>query len=157
MNVPRQIDRFADTGNADVVIYNQNSKAMTETGIICSFATSWGEWVGQLFGKMLAAASGIEQFADADYLAKVGERIVNLERAFNTRDGFDRRHDTLPQRMFTEPLHTGGAPGEGQVIRELDRFLDDYYRLRGWTPNGIPTREKLAELGMGGLTRDLTG
>ena len=63
---------------------------------------------------MLTAATGIKKFADMQYLAQVGERIVNLERAYNVRAGFNRKHDTLPERFLTEPLHTMGAEGEGE-------------------------------------------
>ena len=104
---------------------------------------------------MLKAATGIEEFGDMRYLGAVSERIVNLERAFNVRHGMNRSQDTLPERFLTEPLHTGTAPGEGQMIRGLDNFLDDYYRLRGWSPDGIPTRGKLEQLGLGWLAKDL--
>jgi len=153
-NVPREVNRFAEEENTDIVVYNQNFRAMTEVGIVCTFSSSW-KWFPLLFGKMLAAATGINQFADSDYLWKVGERIINLERAFNVREGFSRKEDTLPQRMLTEPLHTGEAPGEGQMIRDQDRFLDKYYLARGWTPEGIPTRQKLEELGLGHVLKDI--
>ena len=84
----------------------------------------------------------------ADYLWQVGERIINLERAFNVREGFGRREDTLPQRMLSEPLHTREAPGEGEMVRALDKFLDRYYEARGWTPEGIPSLQRLNELGL---------
>ncbi len=154
MPVPRAVDRFTEEGKADIVIHNQNNSAL-EVGIVCAFAFSCGDWFGRLFPRMLAAATGIEEFADWKYLRKAGERIVNLDRAFNARDGFDRRHDTLPQRFQTEPLHTGKAPGEGEMVRTLDRFLDEYYQLRNWTRNGLPTREKLEELGLGRVAKDL--
>ena len=104
---------------------------------------------------MLAAATGIGELADPAYLRRVGERVVNLERAFNVRDGFRREHDTFPQRMLSEPLHTRGAPGEGQTIRNLNKFLDRYYELRGWAPVGIPSSGKLNELGLGYVLRDI--
>jgi len=126
-----------------------------EVGCICAFARSWGDWYRRLFGKMLAAATGMEEFADQTYLAKVGEKLVNLDRAFNVREGFTRTEDTLPQRFLSEPLHTIKADGEGQMIRSLDKFLDEYYRLRGWTREGIPTREKLEELGLGYVVKDM--
>ncbi len=154
MPVPRAVDRFTEEGKADIVIHNQNNSAL-EVGIVCAFAFSCGDWFGRLFPRMLAAATGIKEFADWKYLRKAGERIVNLDRAFNARDGFDRRHDTLPERFRTEPLHTGNAPGEGEMVRTLDRFLDEYYQLRNWTRNGLPTREKLEELGLGRVAKDL--
>jgi len=147
---PRPTDRFAEAENADVVIYNQDETAWKETGIICGFAGGWG-WVADLFGKMLSAARGIDQYTDNSHLWRVGERITNLERMFNVREGFNRQDDTLPQRIRTEPLITRGAPGEGQIVRNQDEFLDRYYELRGWSKEGVPSPQKLAELGIGDI------
>jgi aldehyde:ferredoxin oxidoreductase len=116
---PREVDRFAEEENADIVVFNQNGTAMREVGIVCNFASGWG-WMPTLFGKMLAAVTGIEQFEDIDYLNSVGERIVNMERAFIVREGFTRKDDTFPIRITNEPLLTRGAPGEGQIVRNLD-------------------------------------
>jgi len=151
---PREVDRFAEEENADIVVFNQNRRAVGEVGIVCTFTLAWG-WVPRLFGKMLTAVTGIDQFADYGYLQQVGERIINLERAFNVREGFNRQHDTLPQRMLNEPLLTRGAPGEGQMVRNLDEFLDRYYQIRGWTKEGIPSPEKLNELGLGYVPLDM--
>lgn len=153
--VPRRVDRFAEEENADIVVYNQDSRAMSEVGIVCTFATGW-EWFSRLFGKMLVATTGVDQFADSDYLRQVGEKITNLERAFNVREGFSRKQDTLPQRMLSEPLHTRGAPGEGEMVRAMDKFLDRYYQARGWTEKGIPSRQKLNELGLNYVVKDIT-
>ncbi len=145
--VPREVDRFAEEENADIVVYNQNIRAMSEVGIVCTFAVGW-EWFLRLFSKMLVAATGVDQFGHSDYLWQVGERIINLERAFNVREGFGRLEDTLPQRMLSEPLHTREAAGEGEMVRALDKFLDRYYEARGWTPEGIPSLQRLNELGL---------
>lgn len=154
MPIPRAVDRFTEEDKADIVIHNQN-RAGLEAGIVCAFAFSCGDWYPKLFPRMLTAVTGIEEFSDWGYLGKVGERVWNLDRAFNARDGFDRRHDTLPQRVQTEPLHTREAAGEGEMVRTLNKFIDEYYRLRGWTKNGLPTREKLEELGLGYVVKDL--
>jgi len=152
--IPREVDRFAEEENVDIVVYNQNFRAMIEVGICCTFSSGW-KWFPLLFGRMLAAATGINQFADSEYLWKVAERVINLERAFNVREGYSRKEDTLPQRMLTEPLHTGEAPGEGQMIRDQDKFLDKYYLVRGWTQEGIPSRQKLGELGLDYVVKDI--
>ena len=152
--IPRQVDRFAEEENADIVIFNQNTRAMRELGICCSFASLWG-WIPTLLDKLLLAATGIDRCAEPGYLQLVGERIVNMERAFNVRNGFRRADDTLPRRILEEPLHTKGAPGEGQMIRHLDAFLDRYYALRGWTPDGVPSSQKLEQLGLGFVARDM--
>jgi aldehyde:ferredoxin oxidoreductase len=153
--IPRPVNRFAETENADIVIYNQNHAGMGEVGIVCNFSRGWG-WFPDHYGKLLAAATGIESCADMDFLKKVGERIVNLERAFNVREGFGRKDDKLPARMLNEPLHTLGGPGEGERVREMEPFLDRYYELRGWSHEGIPTGKKLAELGLAEMTKDIS-
>jgi aldehyde:ferredoxin oxidoreductase len=145
--IPRTTNRFEEVENADVVIFNQDETANKETGIICGFAGGWG-WVPDCFGKLLAAARGIDEYSDNDHLRLVGERIVNVERLINRREGLGRQDDSLPKRMRTEPLHTGEAEGEGQIVRHQDEFLDRYYELRGWSKEGVPTPEKLKALGL---------
>nr|MDO8135944.1 aldehyde ferredoxin oxidoreductase C-terminal domain-containing protein [Candidatus Njordarchaeum guaymaensis] len=77
-------------------------------------------------------------------LMKAGERITNLERCFNVLCGIRRKDDRLPKRLM-EPKKEGPAAGK---VSDVERMLDEYYRFRGWKPNGIPTREKLLELGL---------
>jgi aldehyde:ferredoxin oxidoreductase len=156
MPVPRAVDRFADEGKADIVIFNQNGSALAEVGIICSFARSWGDWYRRLYPAMLKAATGVDELGDMRFLGGVSERIVNLEKAFNARQGVRRTQDRLPDRFLTEPLHTGTAPGEGQMIRGMEQFLNEYYNLRGWNAEGIPSPEKLTQLGLKDAARDMS-
>jgi len=151
---PHPTDRF-DEGNADIVIFNQNGTATNECGVICAFAGGWG-WA-PLYGKLLAAARGIDIYKDDAYLARVGDRMFTLERAFNIRQGFGRKDDYLPERIRTEPLHTREAKGEGQTVSHSDEFLDKYYSLRGWTKQGVPTDKKLKELGLDFAVKDMKG
>jgi aldehyde:ferredoxin oxidoreductase len=142
---PRPVDRFADEGKGDIAAYNQITKAYEETGILCNFADSG--MTPDLLSRLFAAGAGFKEFSDENYLRLVGERIVTLERCFNVREGFSRKDDTLPQRMLTEPLPDAG-PATGQVVRNLDKLLDEYYDSLGYTREGIPNREKLDELGL---------
>ncbi len=82
---------------------------------------------------------------DNDELMKIGERIWNLERLFNLKAGFTGKDDTLPQRLLKEPISSG--PAKGKVV-ELDKMLPEYYDLRGWDKEGVPTKQKLKELGL---------
>ena len=145
--IPKPTDRFAED-YPDVVIFNQNGTAFKETGITCTFSGTWG-WVETHLAPMFAAARGMEKLNDNDYLNKVGDRIINLERLFNIREGKGRSDDYLPKRLRTEPLQTRGADGEGQMVSRHDEFLDKYYELRGWSKEGVPLPEKLKELGIG--------
>jgi aldehyde:ferredoxin oxidoreductase len=80
-----------------------------------------------------------------DEVLRIGERITNIERLFNIREGLTRKDDSLPDRMTNEPMPDG--PAKGEVVR-LDRMLDEYYELRGWDSDGFPTAEKLSDLGI---------
>jgi aldehyde:ferredoxin oxidoreductase len=74
-----------------------------------------------------------------------------LQRAFACREGITRKDDVLPKRLVT-PLKDGGAAGKAA---DLEFQLNEYYKLRGWTDNGIPTREKLQSLGLNEAAKDL--
>lgn len=82
-------------------------------------------------------------------LLAVGERIFNLGRLFNIREGIDRTLDTLPNR-FSDPLQEGGSAGEAITKEDLEKMLDEYYEHRGWSREGIPKEETLLRLGLKG-------
>ncbi|MGD9321939.1 MAG: aldehyde ferredoxin oxidoreductase C-terminal domain-containing protein, partial [Desulfobacteraceae bacterium] len=81
----------------------------------------------------------------SEALLETGDRIWNLERLFNLREGFTRVDDTLPPRLLKEPVKEG--PAKGHVV-ELKVLLEDYYKARHWDPNGVPTPEVLDRLGL---------
>ena len=91
----------------------------------------------------LELATGANYTEETMILA--GERIFNLERLFNLKAGITAKDDILPKRMLEEPMLKGEA--EGQVVR-LAEMLPEYYKARGWDENGIPTPEKLVQLGL---------
>jgi aldehyde:ferredoxin oxidoreductase len=75
----------------------------------------------------------------------VGERVYNLTRQFNVREGFSRTDDILPAR-FTEPRQDTGWYIKNEDFTTL---LEEYYQLRGWDENGIPTSKTLNRLNLG--------
>jgi aldehyde:ferredoxin oxidoreductase len=81
------------------------------------------------------------------------ERVYNLERCFNIREGFARKDDTLPQRFYAEPLKGGARDGE--VVRKPDTIIDKYYEARGWDNNGIPTAATLGRLELQYVEKDI--
>jgi aldehyde:ferredoxin oxidoreductase len=87
----------------------------------------------------LRLTTGIDY--SAEDLALIGERIWNLERLFNFKAGLTGKDDTLPRRITEEPRV------KNQVVH-LSRMLPEYYQLRGWDGAGVPTKEKLRELGL---------
>jgi aldehyde:ferredoxin oxidoreductase len=148
---PRPVDRFADEGKGDLVALVQKQQAGEEVVIVCTFGNSG--LTPSLLGDLLASASGYEEFRNPAYIEKVGERIICLERCFNVREGFDRKEDTLPQRMFIEPLLNAGD-ATGQRIRKMDTLLDEYYEAFGYDQRGIPSLQRINQLGMKKLLED---
>ncbi len=80
-------------------------------------------------------------------LYETGERIWNLERQFNIAAGLTSEDDSLPPRLLNEPAKSGMAKGK---VSDLDKMLPEYYELRGWTADGVPTKETLERLGLTG-------
>jgi len=87
-------------------------------------------------------------------LLQAGERIYNVEKAFNTRLGLNRKDDnfSVPEKFLKEPLKDGAFKGQ---IFPLDEMLDEYYQARGWSDNGLQTRKKLLELGLEEIAQEL--
>ena len=139
--LPRLIDRFATQGKAGIVSVHQNLAAVIDSLVYCKFANM--AVAEEFFARVLTAVTG-EHFT-ADDLMMVGERVWNLERLYNLREGFSREDDTLPDRLLNEPVAEG--PSEGFVAK-LEPMLEEYYAFRGWDKNGIPKPEKLKELSL---------
>jgi aldehyde:ferredoxin oxidoreductase len=151
---PRVLDAAADEGKGDVIKYNQDYVAAVELVNACSFPAYNLDLFGlELIANMLVAALGETKFGSADYLWHVGEKVYNLERCFNIKDGFSRKDDTLPKRMYTEPLK--GGMRDGEIIRKPDVIIDEYYEVRGWDKNGIPTEATLKRLGLEEVDKDI--
>jgi aldehyde:ferredoxin oxidoreductase len=144
LGLPKMIDRFQVQGKSSFVILNQNSNAAIDSLVICKF-TNMGV-ADEYFARVLSAVTGI-QYATGD-LIKVGERVWNLERLYNNREGFTTRDDTLPPRLLTEAPVDGPSKG---WVSHLEPMLKEYYRSRGWDEKGQPTPRKLADLGLADL------
>jgi aldehyde:ferredoxin oxidoreductase len=96
--------------------------------------------------KAVRAATGWD-FSLED-LMRVGERATNLAHVFNTREGFSRKDDVLPERLF-EPLENGALAGVAIPRAEFEQAMTELYIVKGWDPNtGRPTRERLRALGI---------
>jgi aldehyde:ferredoxin oxidoreductase len=126
--------------------------SMLDTLELCQFV--WGPaWT--LYGpketvEMVQAVTGWD--VTLDELMELGERRINLMRAFNTREGFTRKEDALPAKFF-EPLKgTGPTAGVAVDKVQFEAALDQYYQMMRWTENGIPTSARLAELGLEWVT-----
>ncbi len=143
IGLPEKIDPLTYEGKAQWVKVFQDFTSTVNSTVNCLFTTfALG---ADDYASLLSAVTGWD--ISANDILTIGERIYNLERLIINKYGFDAKDDTLPRRLFEEPLPTG--PTKGEVIKreEFEKIKEEYYRLRGWV-NGMPTEEKLKELGI---------
>jgi len=136
---PKKIDRFTTGGKPDLLALKQNQKAIEDSLVVCVFA-GWALGL-DYYARFMKAITGREY--DVIKLTRIGERIYNLERLFNLREGFSNKDDILPSRFLNQPLKEGASKNH---IVPLKNMLKQYYFVRGWDDKGIPTQEKLKEL-----------
>ncbi len=151
--LPEICNPYTEKYKAYATKITEDVYAIRDALIVCWYSCAWPPifWIED-FAQILPIATGIKEFGSIEELYKIGERQVTLKRAFNVREGIRRKDDTLPERFLKEPMPEG--PGRGQVVN-LDVMLDEYYELRGWNKEtGIPTKEKLKELGLNFVIND---
>jgi len=141
VNVKR--DPSATDGKAAVVKDFQDFTAVIDSTGLCLFLSLAEGYGPDDVVPLLEVATG-ESFTKEDIML-AGERIWNLERLYNLKAGLTKADDTLPPRFLKEPMPEG--PFKGAVCK-LDQMLPEYYQLRGWDTNGVPTAEKLKQLGL---------
>lgn len=141
-------DRRSPDGKPELALRSQHFTAVDDSLVVCRFTSErgFGLFLGEAYARMVAAVTGWN--LSAEELDKIGERIINQERLFNVREGVSRRDDVLPWRVMHEPIPEGASAGMHCPPAELDRMLDEYYRLRGWDAEGRPTPARLAALGL---------
>jgi aldehyde:ferredoxin oxidoreductase len=142
IGIPEPLDRFQVEGKGVLAAKTQNLMGMMDSLKLCKFILFGGitlthivKWYRDVTGREM----GIEDFT------KAGERIFNLKRLYNVRLGISRKDDTLPFRSLTfRRIGKGITPN----LPPLGQMLSEYYEYRGWSEDGIPTPEKLKELGL---------
>jgi aldehyde:ferredoxin oxidoreductase len=141
-------DRRGTAGKPEFAMRSQHFTAVGDSLVLCRFTSErgFGLFVGEPYAAMVRAITGWD--VTAEELERVGERIVNLERLFNVREGVRRSDDVLPWKVMHEPIPDGPSAGMYCPPAELDAMLDEYYALRGWDEQGIPTPSRLATLGL---------
>jgi len=141
---PNTIDRWDEKGKGKIVKILQDALILPDILNICKFFMYSGIYIDHL-AELLSAVTGWN--IDGQELLKIGERVINLQRSFNMREGFRRDDDLLPERMKQKPAFGFYKNEDRCVIKDFEGILDEYYKARGWdAKTGIPTKEKLLEL-----------
>ena len=141
LGIPAKTDPLVSDGKAELVKAFQDATAVVDSSGLCVFTTfAWS--LEDIQPQIAAACDGDWSLDD---LQTMGERVWNMERQFNMAAGLTAEDDTLPKRLLEEPAKTGPAKGK---VTELAKMLPEYYRIRGWSEDGVPTKETLARLGL---------
>ncbi len=141
LGIPEKTDPLVTDGKAGLVKAFQDATAAVDSSGLCIFTTfAWtlDDIAPQIDGALPGEWS-------VDKLLEVGERVWNLERQYNLQAGFTAKDDTLPKRLLKDAAKTGPAKG---LVAGLDKMLPEYYQLRGWTKEGVPTNETLSRLAL---------
>ncbi|OHC65782.1 MAG: aldehyde ferredoxin oxidoreductase [Rhodocyclales bacterium GWA2_65_19] len=141
LGIPVKTDPLVTEGKADLVKAFQDATSVFDSAGVCVFTTfAWS--LADLQPQLDAACDGDWTM---EKLALVGERIWNMERLFNNAAGFTAKDDDLPPRLKTEPAKTGPAKG---LVNGIDKMRPEYYKARGWNPEGVPSKETRTRLGL---------
>jgi len=137
----------AEKGRGKIVREMEDLYTIIDSLIVCKFGRGTYYDGFEDLARLYSLATGFNMTAEE--LKLTGERINNIARLFNLREGLGRKDDTLPWKVMNQPIQDEG-PSKGSYVTqaELDLLLDDYYEVRGWTKDGVPTLEKLKELGL---------
>jgi aldehyde:ferredoxin oxidoreductase len=140
LGIPVKTDPHVTEGKAGLVKAFQDATAVFDSSGLCLF-TSFAWTLQDVAPQLQAACDGDWSL---DNLNLVGERIWNLEKEFNLAAGLTKKDDDLPPRLKKEPAKTGPAKG---LVNGLDKMLPEYYQLRGWNAEGVPSAETRKRLG----------
>jgi aldehyde:ferredoxin oxidoreductase len=138
------VDTYALEKKAEILKGRQDYLSGLDALVKCDFG-AFGIQNAQYL-RLFNAATGSNE--TEDFFSCLGERIWNLTRLFNLREGLSAKDDRLPRRIMAEPLPSGPHKGRRISRRDSAILLADYYRARGWDTQGRPTRAKLAALGL---------
>ena len=143
LGINEKKDPLQDTDKAWVKPFMEVAMLTNLLGV-CLFTNITLAVKGKTWTQLYNAATGNN--ATLEDMLQASERIINIERLFNYRDGFDRKDDTLPERLTNEPAPDGAAKGQ---VANVDVMLDEFYQAMDWDlKTGYPTDKKLEELGL---------
>ena len=145
------VDRLSFENKGFEVKLHEDLMQLYDTLGACKFSRHMFFLEG--FPEMVYNATGFEM--THSQLLTIGERAYNIARAFNAREGFNRKDDTLPWRVLYEPIPKGVSEGSHVSPRELEHMLDEYYQARGWSMEGLPTKVKLISLDLDEIAEDV--
>lgn len=136
------MDPFSFDERPELVKYLQDFNSAKDSLVICDMWRPSAETIAEIYQRITGFSM------TADELLACGERIWNLGRLFNIREGFNIKDDVLPPRILHEKLLHGPAADKVFPVQEFDAAIRKYYSLRGWDAMGVPNKETLAGINL---------
>jgi aldehyde:ferredoxin oxidoreductase len=141
------IDRFnGEPARGEMIKEKEDFAAVLDSLIICKFIRKCFDNFYEEAAYLYSQVTGLDM--SASELIKTGERINNIKKAFNIREGWKREDDWLPPRVFEDPIPSGDGKGTVVTKEELNIMIGSYYKSRGWTDKGQISGKKLGELAL---------
>ena len=143
-------DRLLDREKVKMALTTEINYCFMDTAVLCQFVygPAWQVYGPKDQAELMRATTGWDWTVED--VQKIGERRLNMLRAFNAREGVGREQDTLPKCIFDEPLKGGASDGISVTRKEFEEALDIYYEMCGWdVATGKPKLAKLEQLGLG--------
>ena len=150
------VDRFKGEPERGLQVKDKEDfAAVIDSLVICKFIRKCFDDFYPDSANLYTQATGMEMTASE--LKMIGERIINLKKAFNIREGWKREDDWLPGRLFSDPVTEGAGKGTVVTEEELRLMIDNYYSARGWTDEGLIPEDKLRALEIKGSVAPMEG
>lgn len=169
LDVAGRVDRFkADPKLGRMIMLQEDYNAILDSLIfckICRYVLPKGGAPGHSEETMMEVANYISKLYSLttgilmtkEELLRAGERIYTLEKAYNLREGWTKKDDYPPPRIMKDPITSGCAKGSIVTRKEFETMLCAYFDARGWTAEGVPTKDKLISLGLDDVVKDVAG
>ncbi len=154
LDIKGVVDRFTvEPGRGKLAMEKENFACILDCLVLCKFLRNCFDDFYPDVARIYTKTTGIEMTGEE--LSHVGERVWNLKKAFNIREGWTKADDWLPPRCLEDPIPSG--PSKGHLIKaeELLMEIEDYYQARGWTIEGLIPKSKLIELGLEDIVEDI--
>jgi aldehyde:ferredoxin oxidoreductase len=147
IDIKGQVNRFViEPGRGKLIMAKENLACVLDCLVLCKFLRNCFQDFDSETAALYTMVTGIPMTAKE--IAAVGERVVNLKKAFNIREGWTKADDWLPARVFEDPVPSGPSAGSFIKPDELRMEIEEYYLARGWTEDGMIPKNKLVELGL---------
>jgi aldehyde:ferredoxin oxidoreductase len=154
IDIKGKVDRFTvGPGRGKMAMDTENFACILDCLVLCKFLRNCFDDFNADVARIYTMTTGIE--ITPEELTAVGERVCNLKKAFNIREGWKREDDWLPGRVFADPIPDGPGKGVHLTPDELNYLIDDYYQARGWTAEGLIPAQKLIDLDLADIAAEI--